>query len=140
MVYKLKRDRLGNVIRHKCRLVAQGFFQVFGQDYTDTYSPVAKNMSIRTLLAISAQLRLQDICVQVTQGTDPPPGDNGIYKLKKSLYGLKQVPREWNECINNFLVNDLHFERLEADPCIYKKTDTYVEKGVNKYKNSLVAL
>ena len=92
--YKLKRDRLGNIIRHKCRLVAQCFFQVFGQDYTDTYSPVAKNMSIRTLLAISAQLRLQDIWVQVPQGTDLPPGDNGIYKLKKSLYGLKQTPRE----------------------------------------------
>ena len=140
MVYKLKRDRLGNVIRHKCRLVAQCFFQVFGQDYTDTYSPVAKNMSIRKLLAISAQLRLQDIWVQVPQGTDLPSGDNGIYKLKKSLYGLKQAPREWNECINNFLVNDLHFKRLEADPCIYKKTDTYVEKGVTKYKYSLVAL
>ena len=31
-VYKLKKDRLGNIVRHKCRLVAQGFFQVFGQD------------------------------------------------------------------------------------------------------------
>ena len=93
MVYKLKRDRLGNVIRHKCRLVAQGFFQVFGQDYTDTYSPVAKNMSIRTLLVISAQQGLQvrqmdvrlfydeifeNIWVQVPQGTDLPSGDNGI--------------------------------------------------------------
>ena len=58
-VYKLKKDRLGNNIRHKCRLVAQGFFQVFGQDYTDTYSSVAKFTSIRTLLAISAQLGLQ---------------------------------------------------------------------------------
>ena len=57
-VYKLKRDRLGNLIRHKCRLVVQCFFQVFGQDYTDTYSSVAKNMLIRTLLAISAQLGL----------------------------------------------------------------------------------
>ena len=58
-LYKLKKDRLGNIIRHKCRLVAQGFYQVFGQDYTDTYSSVAKFTSIRTLLAISAQLGLQ---------------------------------------------------------------------------------
>jgi hypothetical protein len=58
-VYKLKKDRLGNIIRHKCRLVAQGFSQLFGQDYTDTYSPVAKLTSIRTPLAISAQLGLQ---------------------------------------------------------------------------------
>ena len=110
-VYKLKKDRLGNNIRHKCRLVAQDFFQGFGQDYTDTHSPVAKFTSIRTLLAISAQSGLQvrqmdvdtaflnaeiseDIWVQVPQGTDLLPGDNGIYKLKKSLYGLKQAPTE----------------------------------------------
>ena len=83
-VYKLKKDRLENNIRHKCRLVAQGFFQVFGQDNTDTYSPVAKNMLIRTLHAISAQLKLQDIWVQVPQGADLPPGDNGM--LKKSQW------------------------------------------------------
>ena len=129
-VYKLKKDRLGNIIRHKCRLVAQGFYQVFGQDYTDTYSPVAKFTSIRTLLAISAQLGLQvrqmdvdtaflkasiseNIWVKVPDGTELPPGDDGIYKLKKSLYGLKQAPREWNQCINEFLVKELHFERLE---------------------------
>ena len=126
MVYKLKRDRLGNLIRHKCRLVAQCFFQVFGQDYTDTYSPVAKNISIRTLLAISAQLRLQEIRVQVPQGTDLPPGDNVIYKLKKSLYGLKRAPREWNECINNTLVTELHFEHLETDPSVYISTQIHM--------------
>ena len=37
-------------------------------------------------------------------------------------------------------MKELHFERLEADPRIYKRTDTYVEKVVTKYKHSLVAL
>ena len=71
----------------KCRLVAQGFFQVQGQDNSDTYSPVCKFTSIHTLLAISAQLGLkvhamnvdtvflnapinEDIWVQVPKGTD----------------------------------------------------------------------
>ena len=75
-----------------------------------------KFTSIRTLLAITAQLGLkvhvmnvdtaflnapinQDIWVQVPKGTDLPVGDHGIYKLKKSLYGLKQAPREWNQMI-----------------------------------------
>ena len=49
---------MGKVVRWKCRLVAQGFFQVFGEDYDQTYSPVAKFTLIRTVLAISAQLRL----------------------------------------------------------------------------------
>ena len=39
-VYKVKKNRLGAIQRYKCRLVAQGFFQVFGQDYTDTYNLV----------------------------------------------------------------------------------------------------
>ena len=46
------------ILRYKARLVAQGFFQVFGVDYTDTYSPVAKFVSIRIFLAISVQLGL----------------------------------------------------------------------------------
>ena len=58
-IYKTKKDRLGVVSRYKCRLVAQRFFQVHGQDYSDTYSPVCKLTSIRTLLAITAQLGLK---------------------------------------------------------------------------------
>ena len=98
---------------------------------------MAKFTSIRTLLAVSAQLSLQvrqmdvdtaflnapiceDICVKVPNGTELPDGDDGIFKLRKSLlYGLKQAPREWNHCINSFLVDELHFTRLEADPCRY---------------------
>jgi Reverse transcriptase (RNA-dependent DNA polymerase) len=40
-IYTIKRDLKGNIIRYKARLVAQGFCQVFGIDYTDTYSLVA---------------------------------------------------------------------------------------------------
>ena len=156
-VYKVKKDRLGAIQRYKCRLVAQGFFQVFGQDYTDTYSPVAKFTSIRTLLAITAQLGLkvhqmdvdtaflnapiyEDIWVKVPDGTPIAPGDNGVYKLRKALYGLKQAPREWNYHVDKFLVTKLGFRRLEADPCIYKKTVIQEVKGVKKEQHALIAL
>jgi Reverse transcriptase (RNA-dependent DNA polymerase) len=99
---------MGEVVRWKCR---QEFFQVFGEDYDQIYSPLAKFTSILTVLAISAQLGLhvrqidvdtaflnapikEDIWVRMTKGTPLASNDDGIYKLQKSLYGLKQAPRE----------------------------------------------
>ena len=58
-VYKVKKNPDGTIARYKGRLVAQGFYQVFGEDYIQTYSPVAKFTSIRTVLALSAQLGLK---------------------------------------------------------------------------------
>ena len=54
-VYALKRDAAGNIIRYKARLVAQGFSQVPGVDFFDTYAPVAKLASIRMALAYGTQ-------------------------------------------------------------------------------------
>ena len=102
-IYKLKKDLRNIILRYKARLVAQGFFQIFGIDYTDTYSPVAKFVSIRIFLAISVQLGLiihamdvdtafvnadidEDIWVEIPEGTKLAANDDGIYKLRKSLY------------------------------------------------------
>jgi uncharacterized membrane protein len=76
-------------------LVEQDFFQNFGVDYTDTYSPVAKFVSIRIILALSVQLGLiihtmnvdtaflnasmeEYIWVQIPPGTRSATGDDGI--------------------------------------------------------------
>jgi Reverse transcriptase (RNA-dependent DNA polymerase) len=108
-IYKLKKVRMGTLVRNKCRLVAQGFFQVFGEDYDQTHSLVAKFTSIQTLLALSAQLELtvrqmdvdtallnapieEDIWVQILKASSPTgEEDDGVYKLKKTIYGLKQA-------------------------------------------------
>ena len=57
-IYTVKKDLKGTIVRYKARLVVQGLFQIFGVDYTDTYSPVANFVSIRIILALCVQLGL----------------------------------------------------------------------------------
>jgi hypothetical protein len=54
-VFKLKRDEVGAIIKHKARLVARGFLQQEGIDFDDTFAPVARMESVRLLLALAAK-------------------------------------------------------------------------------------
>jgi Reverse transcriptase (RNA-dependent DNA polymerase) len=111
-------------LRHKARLVAQGFFQKFGIDYTDTYSSMANFVSICIFLAISVQLVLiihamdvdtafinadinEDICIKIPDGTKLASNDDEIYKLNKFLYKLKQASRNWKNDINDHLISNV---------------------------------
>ncbi|KAK1685598.1 hypothetical protein QYE76_046446 [Lolium multiflorum] len=78
-IFKNKQDEFGNVVRNKARLVAQGFSQVEGIDFGETYAPVARLESIPT------------------PGFEDLNFPNHVYKLDKALYGLKQAPRAWFE-------------------------------------------
>ena len=58
-VFQVKKDAAGNVVRYKARLVAQGFSQVPGIDYFNTFAPVARLVSIRAVLAMAAVCDLE---------------------------------------------------------------------------------
>ena len=102
-VDKIKRDKSGNISKYKARLVAQGFTQIKGLDYNETYSPVARFTSIRTLLALSATLAyyVHQIYVETAFLNGelkeeiyvvPPDGwpvkEGSVLKVNKALYGL----------------------------------------------------
>ena len=65
-VYKIKRKADGSVERYKARLVGKGFTQKIGQDYEETFAPVARYDSFRILLAIAVRngWRLQQMGVE----------------------------------------------------------------------------
>jgi hypothetical protein len=95
-------------------LVAQGYTQVEGLDFGETYAPVARLEAIRILLAYACAYNIKLYQIDVKSAflngyineevyVEQPPSfehdkkPNHMYKLKKALYGLKQVPRAWYE-------------------------------------------
>ena len=134
-VFKKKSDSEGKVERYKARLVAQGFAQRYGQDYDETFCPVVRFESVRTVIALAAKYGLKlhqmDIATAFLNGDlketiymKQPEGyavkgkEKLVCKLKKSLYGLKQSPRCWNETLDKHL-KKMGFEQANSDPCIY---------------------
>lgn len=138
-VYKVKLNPDGSVNRYKARLVARGFTQRHGIDYTHTFAPVVKFQSIRALLAIAAAegwvIHQMDVITAYLNGEleheiymAQPEGfieeqNKGLVcSLKKSLYGLKQAGRAWNKKIHEVLTG-LGFVKMEADHCVYQFID-----------------
>jgi hypothetical protein len=120
-VCKNKQDANGIVVRNKARLVAQGYSQVEGIDYGETYAPVARLESIRMLLAYAQHhnFKLQQmdvksaflnghihelVYVKQPPGFEDPHFPNHVYKLDKALYGLKQAPHVWYEYLKELLI------------------------------------
>nr|CAE04887.3 OSJNBa0042I15.9 [Oryza sativa Japonica Group] len=136
-IFRNKQDEHVVVVRNKARLVTQGFTQVEGLDFGETFAPVARLESIRILLAYAAhhdfRLFQMDVKSAFLNGpiselvyVEQPPGfedpklPNHVYKLHKALYGLKQAPRAWYECLRDFLLKN-GFEIGNADTTLFTK-------------------
>nr|XP_016482304.1 PREDICTED: uncharacterized protein LOC107803184 [Nicotiana tabacum] len=112
-VYKIKYKALGEVERFKALLVAKGYIQRECLDYQETFSPVVKIVTVRSVLSIAAsrqwsihqmdvynaflQEDLSDeMYMEILQGFNGLKYKFKVCKLLKSFYGLKQASRQWN--------------------------------------------
>jgi Reverse transcriptase (RNA-dependent DNA polymerase) len=118
--------------------VVQGFTQVAGMDYTDTFAPVAHMEGIRTVLHIGAQrdwimrqfdVKMaflygdldEEIYMQQPKGFEEPGKGDHVTLLKKGLYGLKQGGRQWKKKLHAAMTS-FGYMRISADHCIYTRT------------------
>lgn len=132
-VFKIKQNPDGSVSRYKARLVARGFRQRPGIDFTDTFAPVIRYESIRTILSIAAkndwdivQLDVEtaflngelfeEIYMKQPEGVDD--GSGRVLRLKKGLYGLKQAPLAWNNKLKAVLLQ-MGLQQSKQDSCVF---------------------
>jgi hypothetical protein len=103
-VYKLKRNKVGEVVKHKPRLVACGFVQQEGINFKEVFAPVARMESVHILLALAAQEGwqvhhmdvksvflnddLKEVYVRQPTAFIVVGQDGRVPWLKKALYGL----------------------------------------------------
>eukprot|EP00253_Pinus_taeda_P014432 PITA_14432 len=105
----------GSLDKHKVRLVAKGFSQKEGVDYEETFAPIAKWATIRTLFALEEhngwKVHQMDVKTAFLNGDlkenvfmSQPKGlvvkgqEHKVCKLVKSLHGLKQAPFGMTKC------------------------------------------
>ena len=138
-IFKNKSNEHGTVIRNKLRLVAQGYTQVEGIDFDETFALVARLESIRILLAIASHLNFklyqmdvksaflngmlqEEVYVEQPKGFVDPHKPDDIYKFKRALYGLKQAPKAWYDRLTAYLTEH-RFKRGFADITLFIRKD-----------------
>ena len=165
--FKVKPDSQDRIEKFKARLCAQGFTQVEGVDYRETFAPVVRSNTTRVMAAICAVKGFKIYSYDVKSAYLNAPVDEEIYmkippgyheyitknkldkltqqynsgmvlQLNKSLYGLKQSGRNWDQLFTKWLLGK-QFSQSKVDPSLFFKIDFKLDNYIviSKYVDDL---
>jgi Reverse transcriptase (RNA-dependent DNA polymerase) len=134
-IYSTKHTPEGKIDTFKARLVAKGYTQTYGVDYEEIFAPVAKMNTVRTLISCAVnlvwdlfQLDVKNVFLHGDLKEKvfieiPPDFRNEqlkgkVYRLKRSLYELKQSPRTWFDRFS-MAMKKLGYQQSNADHTMF---------------------
>ena len=108
-IFENKTDEDGEIIQNKSQLMAQGYTQVEGVDFDESFASVARLESIHILMSITCTMNFklyqmdvksaflngylnEEVFVEQPKSFEDPHFLDHVLRLKKTLYGLKQAP------------------------------------------------
>ncbi|CAI7786735.1 unnamed protein product [Closterium sp. NIES-53] len=141
-VFRVKTKADGTIDKFKARWVVRGFDQEHGRDFIETFAPVSRHTSLRILLAVAAMKRKKLRQIDVANAflyapvtaeiyVELPHGSHGetnqVCQLQKSLYGIKEALRLWQQYLHTRLTR-IGFKQLPHDQGMYRlsKSDDYI--------------
>ncbi|TQE03722.1 hypothetical protein C1H46_010696 [Malus baccata] len=148
-VFKTKLNENGEVDKYKAWLVAKGYSQQYGIDFSEVFAPVARMDTIRMVISLAAQRSWEiyqldvksaflhgaideEVFVEQPLGYEQKGSESKVYRLKKALYGLKQAPRAWYNRIEAYFIKE------GFNKCPYEHT-LFIKAG-NEGKMLIVCL
>jgi hypothetical protein len=132
-IYKIKCEADNIIEKCKVRFMARGFSQKEGVEYEETFSPVTRYTSIKTIISIETVMDLilhhiyvnivflngvieEEVYINQPRGFEVHGRESHVFWLKKALYGLKWAPRAWYSKIDGSYLMCLCLTKSEVDP------------------------
>nr|GEY18667.1 retrovirus-related Pol polyprotein from transposon TNT 1-94 [Tanacetum cinerariifolium] len=135
LIYKVKLDKLGGILKNKACLVARDYRKEEGIDFEESFALVTRLEAIQNFLTYVAHKNMvvyqmdvktaflngnlrEEVYVSQQDGFVDQDNPNHVYKLKNALYGLKQAPCAWYDMLSSFLISQ-DFSKGSVDRTLF---------------------